>query len=613
MLEEAAQVGGRINGAVRPSCLFVNTYYQAFLQNQYLTGETRADSGYQEQLSSLTAECFGDSDFYSRRLREAGFQTEDTIINCDPLQDAWARENGFQGSGIVVALEQIVRMQPDIAYFQDMHMMSAEFLTAIRPHVKFIVGQIASPMHHIPLSCYDIIFSSFPHFTERFRAKGISAYYQPLAFEERVLQTFRTKSFEQRTVELSFIGGVTPDHSGRYQLLETLANATPLEVWGYGAEALPSDSPLTARHRGQVWGKDMFARLADSKITINKHIDVAENNANNMRLFEATGCGALLITDYKDNISDLFEIGREVVCYRDAEECLELVNYYLSNPEEAKQIAARGQERTLREHSYQKRMFQTAEILERHLRYHSEQGLYQVPDISAISTGYTDIAEHAVDESLTMAWTDKSLPARQRALVQQELGDLHHGRAPLVFSSLANLVHPYLEPGASVLEIGCASGYYYEALEFLLKKRISYTGVDYSESMIAMASDYYPDTNFRVADGASLPFTDQAFFLSISSCILLHVPNYEEHIAETVRVTERFVVVHRTPVCRTRETQFQKKLAYGIETVELRFSEAEIVSCFLQNGLELLQMIELDSNEQADQYTVSYLFQRLES
>ena len=33
-----------------------------------------------------------------------------------------------------------------------------------------------------------------------------------------------------------------------------------------------------------------------AKITINRHIDVSENYANNMRLFEASGCGALLIS-----------------------------------------------------------------------------------------------------------------------------------------------------------------------------------------------------------------------------------------------------------------------------------------------------------------------------
>ena len=40
----------------------------------------------------------------------------------------------------------------------------------------------------------------------------------------------------------------------------------------------------------------MYNILSRSKISFNRHINVAENNANNMRLYEATGMGSLLLT-----------------------------------------------------------------------------------------------------------------------------------------------------------------------------------------------------------------------------------------------------------------------------------------------------------------------------
>ena len=61
----------------------------------------------------------------------------------------------------------------------------------------------------------------------------------------------------------------------------------------------------------EVWGLDMYRALARSKITINRHINVAENNANNMRLFEATGTGSLLITDRKDNLCIYLRLARK--------------------------------------------------------------------------------------------------------------------------------------------------------------------------------------------------------------------------------------------------------------------------------------------------------------
>ena len=61
----------------------------------------------------------------------------------------------------------------------------------------------------------------------------------------------------------------------------------------------------------------MYRVLARSKIALNRHIDVAEDHANNMRLYEATGVGTFLITDAKRNLSELFEPGEEVVTYAD--------------------------------------------------------------------------------------------------------------------------------------------------------------------------------------------------------------------------------------------------------------------------------------------------------
>ena len=111
----------------------------------------------------------------------------------------------------------------------------------------------------------------------------------------------------------------------------------------------------------------MYRALARSRITLNRHINVAENNANNMRLYEATGVGAMLLTDRKDNLQDLFEIGREVVAYSSKEEAAELVRYYLEHPQEAEQIAKAGQARTLREHTYAHRMQELVPILNRYL------------------------------------------------------------------------------------------------------------------------------------------------------------------------------------------------------------------------------------------------------
>jgi spore maturation protein CgeB len=102
----------------------------------------------------------------------------------------------------------------------------------------------------------------------------------------------------------------------------------------------------------------MYAVLARSRLTLNTHGIVSGSDANNLRLFEATGMGALLVTDHRRNLGELFDAGTEVVTYRDPGEAAAVVNYYLDHPLEAARIAAAGQARTLREHTWADRMAQ---------------------------------------------------------------------------------------------------------------------------------------------------------------------------------------------------------------------------------------------------------------
>src|SRR5205085_2826746 len=105
----------------------------------------------------------------------------------------------------------------------------------------------------------------------------------------------------------------------------------------------PSLYKLNRINRGPLFGLEMLQLFHDSKTTLNIHIDAAGNAAANFRLFEATGAGTCLVTDWKPNLKELFEVDREVVCFRSVEECIEKVQYLLSHEGERAQIADKGQ------------------------------------------------------------------------------------------------------------------------------------------------------------------------------------------------------------------------------------------------------------------------------
>ena len=349
-----------------PTIIFVGTCYDAFLNSHYAENQTLFRSPYNTQLESLLATRFGDSDFYSYGIKQCGWQAIDIIANSIEIQTAWANENEFKGGLIEILIEQVRRIMPDVVYFQDISMCTKELLDRVKPLTKIIAGQIASPLSPLThLAGFDCIFSSFPHFVDRFNQQGVKAYYQPLAFDERVLADFKPIN---KDIEFSFVGGITGHHSKGTDLLMKVAEKTPLQIWGYGSQFVPDGSLLKVRHHGEAWGHKMFDLLRRSKISLNRHIDTSENYANNMRLFEATGMGALLLTDNKSNLSSLFKVGEELITYDTPEQCIDLANYFIKNTAEASEISRSGQRRTLTDHSYAARMKITAEILAEKLK-----------------------------------------------------------------------------------------------------------------------------------------------------------------------------------------------------------------------------------------------------
>lgn len=372
----------------------VDTYYPAFLASHYGASPEAATRSYEYQLHALLNECFGTSDFYSRHLNELGCEAIDIIGNCVPLQSAWAHENGFPFSELAVrvpprfyrlpllgrwlaglpglldiAVAQIKAFRPDVLYCQDLSFFPGNVLASLKDYVGIVVGQIACPLPPRPfLEEYDLILTSFPHYVGRLRDMGLESEYFRIGFDTRILDLLGKV---EKDIQASFVGGISRHHGKAIPVLEYLAKTTPIQFFGYGADALDRNSPILPKHHGEVWGLDMYRALARSRITLNRHINVAENYANNMRLYEATGVGALLITDCKENLAELFEIGKEVVCYSSQEEAAELIRHYLVHPEEAEAIAMAGQARTLREHTYQRRMEELIPILKQHLRAQS--------------------------------------------------------------------------------------------------------------------------------------------------------------------------------------------------------------------------------------------------
>ena len=391
--------------------LVLNTDNPEFLNWLYVQHPGLEKQPYQEQIKVRAESLFGQADFYSSNLRKLGHEAWDICANNEFMQKAWARENGVmvkegskfiqrrknvlrQVAGIAgqtplrylrpllhpvvrslysqeswfydILAAQIKHYKPDVLLIQVMRSINHYFLKEMKMYVRLLVGQHAATQ--LPNSedwgCYDLVISSFPPTVDWFRQKAIPAELNRLAFEPNVFSYLRDN---QESIAVSFVGSFIPDiHSSRVTFLETVCAHVDIETWGPSVSHIRSDSPILKYYNGQAWGRDMYQILRNSKITLNHHGDI-EPYANNHRLYEATGVGTLLVTDWKENLHEMFEPGKEVVAYRGPEECIELIKYYLEHDNERRAIARAGQQRTLKEHTYYRRMQELVDTIQKYL------------------------------------------------------------------------------------------------------------------------------------------------------------------------------------------------------------------------------------------------------
>jgi spore maturation protein CgeB len=78
--------------------------------------------------------------------------------------------------------------------------------------------------------------------------------------------------------------------------------------------------------------------------------------AVNQRVFDVPVCGGFLLTDRRRQMENLFEPGREIVCYDDPAEIPDLVRRYLSDDSERTRVVHAARERILAEHTYDLRL-----------------------------------------------------------------------------------------------------------------------------------------------------------------------------------------------------------------------------------------------------------------
>ncbi len=357
--------------------LIVDNYHGDFLRQFYAERSRLTELDFEPQRAELLDAGVGVGDAYCRGLRGLGCEAFAVVVNADRLQARWAIEHGLETSGNIhdqrrqILAAQVEHYRPDVLYVFEWCPLGDALLTQIKSTVRLLVGQIASPLPaNRTFGAYDLMISAWPPIVDHFRAKGAASEPLKLGFDPIALERSRPVP---PVYDVTFVGGFAPSHDDRIPWLEKLLEQIEVDVIGYGMERVPAGSPIHKHYRGPAWGWRMYEALQRSRITLNLHARIEVGSprdarcAANMRMYEATGVGTCLVTDSKDNLSEMFEPGREVVAFTDPQDCVEKVQHYLAHDEEREAVAAAGQQRTLGEHTYPHRMGELLDLISRRL------------------------------------------------------------------------------------------------------------------------------------------------------------------------------------------------------------------------------------------------------
>ena len=399
----------------------LSTVYPVYQKQFYKKNPGLEEKSCSEQEQILHYDSFVSTEFWKEALRPLGYDFSEVLANVEPLQRAWAREQGYRQPGkdglFGLAAKRIEDLRPDILFVNDYVTFSRTWIEELRsrcPSIRLVMGWCGAPFTDPDVfKAYDLVLSCVPELVEKFVEMGHEARHLNHAFDPRVLE--RLKAGTTVAYPFTFVGQVHRQagfHLEREKLLlHLLASRSPLKIFSMTRSVPPGrylkgcawkgvqwtyqgmrslgvsggfldripvlsrgpryrDYPIVPIHprllrhlAPPVFGLDMFQVLHDSSVTLNSHLNISVHSASNLRMFEATGVGTCLLADHKDRMSELFEPDREVVTYRSAEECVEKARYLLEKPEERESIARAGQARTLRDHNYEARATQLDGIM----------------------------------------------------------------------------------------------------------------------------------------------------------------------------------------------------------------------------------------------------------
>jgi spore maturation protein CgeB len=209
---------------------------------------------------------------------------------------------------------------------------------------------------------YDFFFTiQKGEFHDRLREAGArNVSVLPLAASAEIhgKEELSARELQEFGGDVSFVGA---GYYNRRKLFEGLVDLD-FGIWGNDWGMCDALRRFIRRDGARVPTEDIVKIFNASRININLHSSTYHEGVDpagdfvNPRTFEIASCGGFQLVDYRSDLADFFEIGKEIVCFENLGDLRDKIAYYLGHPQEREAIAERGRRRARRDHTYERRM-----------------------------------------------------------------------------------------------------------------------------------------------------------------------------------------------------------------------------------------------------------------
>jgi spore maturation protein CgeB len=290
-----------------------------------------------------------------RALKALGHTVLRMDVDPQPPWWGWGRRGRDTGEDRNrVLLDHVRRLKPDLLFVVIGYNYLPETLEEIkRTHgVKIVGWWVENPDNHQvlypSLPWYDHLFSFSKKVASEITQSGSGlCHFVNYGTDPELYHPMRTGGWSRFRYgsDLSFLGKFK---ERRRDYLAAIADMD-LGIWGplWKKELKGARHPLLSRIRGtRLFDRKAALLFSATKVNVNVNSWDTQSGPN-LRVFDVLACRSCLLTEYVEELEELFSIGEEVDTFRSGDELRDKARFYLRNEAVREKMGARGYDKVV--------------------------------------------------------------------------------------------------------------------------------------------------------------------------------------------------------------------------------------------------------------------------